>query len=185
MVMVMAMATTRAIACRAATPADALCLGVLSAQVFLDTYATAGIRAELAREVLAKHSPAVFERVLADPASRVVLAECAGHLVGFVTVAVDRPGPLPGTGPVEIARLYVQRPFLRAGVGRLLAAHAEQIAAEHGAGSVWLTAWAGNARAIAFYRAVGYNDIGATTYVIEGRGYENRVFVKPVARRAA
>src|SRR4051812_17376757 len=29
---------------RPATPADALCLGVLSTQVFLDTYALAGIR---------------------------------------------------------------------------------------------------------------------------------------------
>ncbi|HOZ25184.1 MAG TPA: hypothetical protein PLI83_10420, partial [Thermomonas sp.] len=37
---------------RPATPDDALCLGVLGLQVFLDTYATGGIRPTLAREVL-------------------------------------------------------------------------------------------------------------------------------------
>ena len=43
---------------RVAAADDALCLGVLSTQVFLDTYAPHGIRAVLAREVLAKHSVA-------------------------------------------------------------------------------------------------------------------------------
>ena len=38
---------------RAARAADAPCLGVLATQVFLDTYATGGIRPAVAREVLA------------------------------------------------------------------------------------------------------------------------------------
>jgi len=46
---------------RPAVAADALCLGVLSTQVFLDTYCTQGIRPELAREVLANHSVATYE----------------------------------------------------------------------------------------------------------------------------
>ena len=44
-----------AIIFRPATPADALCLGVLSTQVFLDTYATQGVSPSLAREALAQH----------------------------------------------------------------------------------------------------------------------------------
>ena len=37
---------------RIATEADALCIGVLAMQVFLETYATEGIRPSIAREVL-------------------------------------------------------------------------------------------------------------------------------------
>jgi ribosomal protein S18 acetylase RimI-like enzyme len=50
---------------------------------------------------------------------------------------------------------------------------------------VWLTAWVGNAAALRFYRAVGYDDVGTTHYVIEGKAYENRVFVKQATPMAA
>lgn len=58
---------------RPATPADALCLGVLATQVFLDTYATTGIRPALAREVLRAYSTEAFATCLADPQSVVQL----------------------------------------------------------------------------------------------------------------
>ena len=43
---------------RPARPDDALCLSVLTMQVFLDTYATEGIRPSLAREVLTSYAAA-------------------------------------------------------------------------------------------------------------------------------
>lgn len=39
------------ISIRFASPSDSLCLHVLATQVFLETYATSGIREALAREV--------------------------------------------------------------------------------------------------------------------------------------
>ena len=81
------MTTPEPIAFRLAVAADALCLGVLSTQVFLDTYATQGIRAAVAREVLALHSVAAYDALLADPGVTLLVAECAGHLVGFSQVA--------------------------------------------------------------------------------------------------
>src|ERR1700758_5626160 len=75
-----------AITFRPATAADALCLGVLSTQVFLDTYAPHGITPVLADEVLAQHSVAVYEALLAEADVTILVAECAGHLVGFSQV---------------------------------------------------------------------------------------------------
>lgn len=49
---------------------------------------------------------------------------------------------------------------------------------------LWLTAWSGNTRARAFYRALGYVDVGGTTYAFEGNSYANRVLVKEVAAGA-
>ena len=43
---------TDAVELRPADAADALCIGVLGMQVFLETYAPDGVRPDLAREVL-------------------------------------------------------------------------------------------------------------------------------------
>jgi len=168
------------VAFRPGLPADAMCVGVLAMQVFLDTYATAGIRPDLAFEVTSVCSPEAFSRRLEDPARRFVLAEVDGHLVAFAEVALGSACPVPGGGAVEIVRLYVQQGFQRRGIGTALSRHAESIAAAGGATSVWLTAWSGNAQALAFYCARGWRDVGATTYTIANRAYENRVLVKPV-----
>lgn len=170
------------IAYRKATADDALCIGVLATQVFLDTYAPNGIRPDLAREALACYAPEVMATHLANPNVHFVLAESDGHLVGFVELALDRSCPTPGAASAEIVRLYVQRNFHRRGIGQALSARAERIAAEAGHSAVWLTAWAGNAPALAFYPRWGYADVGRTAYVIEGQAYENRIFVKPANR---
>jgi hypothetical protein len=72
-------------------------------------------------------------------------------------------------------------PFLRMGLGRLLMSKAETLALCRGVGSVWLTAWSGNHRALSFYKSIGYQDVGDTQYVIEGKSYENRVLSRRLA----
>jgi hypothetical protein len=72
---------------RPAVPADALCLGVLATQVFLDTCATQGIRPALAREVLAHCSVDACAALLADAGVTILVAEHELHLVGFAQIA--------------------------------------------------------------------------------------------------
>jgi GNAT superfamily N-acetyltransferase len=163
---------------RPGLPDDALCIAVLATQVFLDTYAAEGVRPDLAREAIAVYSHQAFAARLSDPTTRFVLAEMKGRLVAFAELAVGKPCPAPSAAQVEVVRLYVQRNFHRQGIGRALSEHAERIAAEQGFHSIWLAAWSGNSPALAFYPALGYKDVGATAYIIEGQAYENRVFVK-------
>jgi GNAT superfamily N-acetyltransferase len=175
------MPNTSPITIRPARPDDALCLGMLSTQVFLDTYATQGLRPALAREALAKHSAARYEGLLADAARTILVAECAGHLVAF-SVADDqaRRDGEPDIAAAKLERLYVQEPFTGRGVGRELLRHAEKAAAARGAEMLWLTAWVGNTRALRFYPRCGYEDLGETPYTFEGESYANRVFGKRV-----
>lgn len=166
---------------RAAVPGDALCLGMLATQVFLDTYATEGIPADLAREVEKLHSPAAYGASLSDPARSIHLAEVDGALVGFVEIVLGKPCPLgPPTATSEVLHLYVQRPLLRQGLGSRLLDHAEGVVASHGHRVLWLSSWVGNAPALSFYRSRGYADVGAVDHVIEGQAYENRVFTKSI-----
>jgi len=195
---------------RAATPADAAALAMLAVQVFLDTYATEGVRADLAEEALAEYSVAAFARRLAEPQRRWVLAEHPGPagepaagpgLLGFAE-CLAAPQPLPEglawpaapgqpalTQGGELVRLYLQPRWQRQGLGRQLLRAAEQavvVQAEAGgvaapgqaAALLWLTAWDGNQRALAFYAAQGYRELGGTWYSFGGRRYGNRVLAR-------
>jgi GNAT superfamily N-acetyltransferase len=168
---------------RPAGAADALCIGVLGMQVFLETYAPDGIRPDLAREVLQTLSPEVTATALARDDQRFIVAERAGHLLGF---AHWRPGAahagVRSRAPAELFRLYLLLRFAGSGLGTRLLRAAEDAAAASGADTLWLTAWAGNARARAFYPRRGYADVGTTAYVIEGIAYENRLFARTLVK---
>lgn len=167
---------------RHATLADAQTLSTLATQVFLDTYATHGINEALAREVATVYSIEVFERRLRDADVELLLVTSGGYTVGFVDIAFATRCPVPGVHGAEVFRLYVQRPFLRRGLGRHLMDKAEASTHARGLEAIWLTAWAGNHGALAFYQSLGFQDIGTTEYVIDGVGHENRVLCKSLAR---
>lgn len=167
---------------RRARPEDALCLSVLAMQVFLDTYATEGIRAEIAREVVSSYSEASFNRALLDDGTHIEVAEVKGHLVGFAQITLRATHELAPAGTqAELLRLYVQEPFTGAKIGTQLLAAAERTASSAGRGVLWLTPWAHNHRALAFYARRGYQDYGLTYFVFEGESHENRVFAKSLA----
>ena len=119
------------ITCRMAVQGDALCLSVLATQVFLDTYATQGIRPAIAREARHYLSEEAFAALLADPRRGFLVAERADHLLGFAQLTHGQTHPLlpPGAQAAELSRLYVQRPFLGRGIGKELLARAETLAA--------------------------------------------------------
>jgi ribosomal protein S18 acetylase RimI-like enzyme len=147
-------------------------------QVFLDTYATSGVDAALAAEASTVYSPSVFARRLADPAVELHVVQRGAHAVGFIDLAHATACPVAGVAGTEVFRLYVQRPFQRQGIGQALLAHAAGVARGRGQAALWLTAWSGNTRALAFYAALGWRDVGETTYVIDGVAHPNRVLVQ-------
>lgn len=169
---------------RPATTDDALCLGVLAMQVFLDTYATDGIRPPIAREALDGYAPAVYQRLLQAPDTFILVAERQGHLLGFAQVTLGTTHTLVDhPAPAELDRLYVLEPFTGRGMGRALLHAAEQAAARRGAGLLWLTPWVHNHRALHFYAREGYADVGLTWFEFEGERHENRLLTRPLQPR--
>ena len=169
---------------RQATPSDAVCIAVLATQVFLDTYAIEGIRLQLANEALENYSPGALSALLAKPGVSFIIAERTSHLIAFAQLTDDSTHHLLGSGLfTELNRLYVQRPFTRRGIGKSLIQRAEARASAQGATALWLTAWADNHRALAFYASQGYKDLGATPFSYQGDDYENRVLAKALPSR--
>lgn len=162
---------------------DALCVGVLATQVFLDTYATEGVTPALAWEVLEGYSPPAFDRRLADPRQRFVLAERQGHLVGFAELALGRPCPLDSRASAELVRLYVQPRFQDRGAGSALLQRVQVLATGAGSPALWLTAWEGNTRARTFWERRGFTDVGSTVHTLRAQAFTNRVLVAAPAAR--
>lgn len=163
---------------RVATPDDAATIGVLATQVFLDTYAPDGIRPVLAAEVLEHFSTAAVATLLVRPATVFIVAEVAGHLVGFVQLTSGATNNAIGpASAVELDRLYVLPRFNGRGVGTALLQRAREWSMAQRAVTLWLTAWVGNHHALAYYARRGFADVGATTYTFQDEDFENRVLV--------
>lgn len=168
----------RAISLRPGEPGDAVAIAALSVQVFLDTYATEGVRSDLAREAFSEYSEQAFRARLAEGSRRFVLAEAQGALIGFAELDCLREAPIADFSGWELVRLYVQPQAQRLGIGAALLERSEKIALDAGARGLWLSVWERNARALAFYAAKGYADVGAGTHAFGGREYGNRVVTK-------
>lgn len=164
---------------RDAVPQDALCIGVLGMQVFLDTYATEGLRDSIANEALQAFAPDAISRLLAEPGISVVVAESNHHLVGFAQIKMRAShGMVAAVDVAELQRLYIQERFTGLGIGFRLLEAAERRAARGGASLLWATVWVGNARALGFYPRRGYEVLGSPTYSFQGETHENRLFGK-------
>lgn len=175
-----------AITLRPATAEDALCIGVLGMQVFLDTYATQGIRSAIANEALQAFAPATLARLLTQADISLVVAESNNHLVGFAQIKLNtRHAMIAASDVAELQRLYIQERFTGLGIGHRLLRAAEQHAAREGASLLWATVWDGNERALGFYPRRGYALLGEPTYTFQGETHGNRLFGKALHLTAA
>ena len=156
---------------------DADRLAVLATQVWLHTYATSGITADIAEYVLHELTPEKHLAVLGDPTCQVFVAASGESLAGLAVVKFGIPCPAGNFSSAELQTLYVQEHVLGCGAGKSLLRAAETEAKQRSNGVLWLTVNAKNARAVAFYAHQGYTKVGTTYFVLgEGR-HENRVLI--------
>jgi ribosomal protein S18 acetylase RimI-like enzyme len=169
-------------ALRLGEASDAATIAAVATHVFLDTYAAAGVRPDLAREVFELCSESAFAAALAEPQRRFVLATTGAGVVGFAELVLsERPADVDGVSGAELVRLYVQPQARGGGVGRALVEQSEGLVVAASLRSLWLTVWDLNEGAIGFYRRVGFRDAGASRYTWEDQVYGTRIFAKELA----
>jgi diamine N-acetyltransferase len=162
---------------RNAIPADAENLAALAIQVWLHTYATNGISLTGSRYVLSEFTPEKFAALIGNENNIVLLSEVNAHLVGYAVIAFGAACPASHSSTTQLATLYVQEHFTRAGVGSALIAEAGAISAQRAHEPMWLAVNARNSRAIGFYAKHGYRNIGVTYFELGGKKHENFVLV--------
>lgn len=160
---------------------DARLLAMLGAQVFLDTYATEGIGRALASHCAREFTEGRFLELLRGPRRAFFVAHGPEGAVGYAHLDLDGRTALADAGrQAELVQLYVSRHHARRGAGRALLARAAAHARTDGAGLLWLSAYHGNRAALAFYRRLGFADIGRLDFDLDGELHENRVLSLPL-----
>ncbi len=162
-------------ALRDARPDDALALSVLSAAVWIDTYATDGVRATIAREVTQQFNPAKLYAALSDGRSQWLIAARDEHLLGYARWHPAEHSDEPATrAGFELDTLYVLARFAGQGVGAALIRETRR---RCGPAVLWTTAWVGNPRARNFYEREGFVMHRVVDYSFEGEHHDNWLLV--------
>jgi ribosomal protein S18 acetylase RimI-like enzyme len=136
---------------RETTISDAAAIAVIGSCVWVDTYATDGVRLKSSQYILAQFNEDAVTKTLEQ--NRVLVAEVNDHLVGYASLKQE------GETACEIENLYVLPKFQKTGLGRKFL---EQITEAYT--RVWLTCWEKNHSAIRFYKTFGFIESGETYF---------------------
>jgi diamine N-acetyltransferase len=154
---------------RPAHRGDARALAALAERTFRDTFAAANSTELMQRHCAGSYGEAIQAAEIADAQLRTLLAYRDGELAGFAQLRLAGPAPAcVGTPAVEIQRLYVDQPWHGRGVAAVLMRALLALAAQAGAGRVWLGVWEHNPRAIAFYAKYGFHVVGEHDFDLGG-----------------
>jgi ribosomal protein S18 acetylase RimI-like enzyme len=173
---------TGAVVIRVATLADAALLARMGEETFRDTFAADNTPADMEAYVAAAFGEAQQAAELADPHTRVLIAEIGGEAVGYVRLITGpAPARVAAQRPMEISRFYARTTWIGRGVGAALMTRALHEAQANGCDAAWLGVWERNLRAIAFYERWGFRAVGEQVFVLGSDPQRDLVMVRGVS----
>jgi diamine N-acetyltransferase len=151
---------------RHATFADAAKLSLVGGASFLESFAEDHPGDDLVEHVRDRHSEAVYQSWLSDPAYALwIVEERLGAPVGYAMLGL---GELPGSvvGDFEIKRIYMLRRWHGSGFGKRLFLKCCEEARERGGTRLLLAVYTANQLAQQFYTRQGMSVIGETVFMV-------------------
>lgn len=166
---------------RAATADDGAALVALARRSFFEAYCETDDHGVIDEYCTRNFTRERFASILADPRSRVLLADDgAGGLAGYAQLADSAPpGCVRGAHPIELVRLYLAREWIGRGLGAALMLKSIDEARRLGGRTLWLGVYERNERAMAFYTRFGMRVAGTKPWEWGGE-----IFQDPVMERA-
>ena len=150
-----------------ATPDDAESIADLAAKTFLEYFGAANEPEHIQQYLGEAFSLTRIERELADPNSTFLVACRENVQAGYAKLRLaSTPACVTGPKPIELERIYVDRSYLGAGVGRMLMEAASERARELDRETLWLGVWKKNLRAQSFYRKFGFVEVGTKVFML-------------------
>jgi diamine N-acetyltransferase len=168
---------------RLAVPEDAVALAALAERTFRDTFAVDNTPEDMTAHVAQSYSPAHQARELLEPAlTTLVAVGPAGELTAYAQLR-DGPAPASVTGPapLELQRFFVAAAHHGKGLAQELMTAVLEAAARRGAATLWLGVWEHNPRAQAFYRKLGFVDVGAHVFLLGSDPQTDRLMARSLA----
>lgn len=168
---------------REATLRDAPELAELGARAFRHAHASLLDPWDLAADVTSRFDEAKLRTELSDPDSHWIVAFWDRTLTGFAQLSAGTvPIQVKERLPLELSGVYVAPDWMGHGVGSALIRGSIRLAGHLGRESLWVTAWAGNQRAIDFFEGWGFSTVGGGRFRIGKRGEgELVILARPVS----
>lgn len=160
---------------RDAGPEDAAALADLHRRSFVETFGHL-YRPEDLEAFLSRLSEEGFRGELLDGEHQVRFAEEDGEPVAFVKLGPITLPARPARPALEFRQLYVLRPWQGAGIAQVLTDWALALARRRGAEEVYLSVWAENDRAKAFYRRYGFAYVGPYKFMVGEQADEDEIW---------
>ena len=152
---------------RRAHPGDAMPLSALAERTFRDTFAAYNAPDDMDAHCRGNYARDLMAREIAAPHIVTLVAEHDGQLTGYGQLRWTAvPACVHGARPAEIGRLYVDAPWHGLGIAQALMARMVDHAIAGGADRLWLGVWESNHRALAFYRKIGFVEVGRHVFMV-------------------
>jgi diamine N-acetyltransferase len=169
------------IAIRRGVEADAADLAELASRTFRETFAGDNRPDDLALYLSRAYGVAQQRAELADPEITTLLVEVDGQLAAYAQLRSGRiPECVIGESPLELWRFYVDRPWQGQGIAQVLMARVQSEAHQRGGRTLWLGVWERNERGKAFYRKVGFADVGSHVFMVGTDEQTDRILAQPL-----
>ncbi len=152
----------------------------LAERTFRETFADGNNAADMDAHCARTYSAERQRLEIADPAIETFLAAASsGDLAGYAMVRDGQPpAAVRGPSPIEIWRIYVDRAYHGQGVAQWLMDTCVDAARRRGAATLWLGVWEHNPRALAFYRKMGFVDVGEHVFLLGTDQQTDRVMAR-------
>lgn len=147
---------------REATPSDVPLLVTIGQCVWINTYATQGVRESISRYVLSEFTVGKFESLI--DTQKVYVIEIGAHIIGY--------GVVSNSVPYELETLYMLPALQRKGYGKALLGFMQSKYA-----TLKLSCWEENQKAIEFYLRCGFIEVGESYFEMEGERHRNIVLM--------
>lgn len=159
-----------------ATADDAPLLAALAERTFREAFGAENRVLDMDLYCAVAFSAAIQAAEIADPKIDTLIARIEGDAVAYAQL---RTAPVPACvddrRAIELARFYVSREQHGRGIAQHLFAQVRAAAVARGADTIWLGVWEHNRRAQAFYRKVGFVDVGVQEFLLGTDRQRDRV----------
>ncbi|MFS0612053.1 GNAT family N-acetyltransferase [Lederbergia ruris] len=119
------------------------------------------------------------EKELSNPSSHFFFIYVDNEIAGYLKVNTDDAQTEEmGDESLEIERIYVKNNFQKHGLGKYLFNKAMDMAMEHNKKKIWLGVWEKNENALAFYKKMGFVQIGAHSFYMGDEEQVDFIMVK-------
>jgi diamine N-acetyltransferase len=151
---------------REATVADAAMIADISRQTFYDTFAAQNSKENMEIFLEKQFTKKSLEEEVGKEENHFLLAMDGMDVAGYAKLRECDLHPSVNKPSIEIARIYVVKPWIGKGVGKLLMKTAIDYAQARNKKTLWLGVWEKNLHAIGFYKKYGFEKFGETEFYL-------------------